>query len=92
GQCNLSKLYASGVGVQKDDKKAFYWAKKSAEANDSESQYLLGEAFLVGRGTEKNVEQALYWFRKSANQGYSDAFDGIKRAEKSSDSGKESSK
>ena len=42
GQCNLSKLYASGVGVQKDEKKAFYWAKKSAEQNDSESQYLVG--------------------------------------------------
>ena len=48
-------------------------AKKSAEQNDSESQYLVGKSFLEGKGVSRNSEQAVYWFRKGAENGDEDA-------------------
>ena len=60
--------------------------KKSAELKEPEAQYLVGEAFLNGRGVEKSSEQANYWFQKAAKNGFSSAFEALKKT-KSSEAG-----
>lgn len=74
-QGNADAQYKAGVyfnvgenGFPKDDAKAFYWAKKSAEQGNSFGQWVLGIMYHSGKGTAKSLEQAVFWYQKSADQ------------------------
>lgn len=63
----LGKAYYLGMGVDKDLKKAFEYAKKSADKNDSLGLNLLGVIYQNGKGVEKNELKALENYNKSAD-------------------------
>lgn len=70
-QRDLGTLYYDGIGVERDDSKAFEWMKKSAEGEDGDpqAQSFLGAFYAEETGVEKNTEEALKWFKKAAELG-----------------------
>jgi TPR repeat protein len=65
----LSTNYMVGIGVAKDPAKAFALAKAGAEADDAESERVLGTYYLNGTGTERDVDAAEQWLIKAVNNG-----------------------
>ncbi len=74
-ECQIGYFYLEGLGVQKDDKKAFYWSKRAAEHGDRDGQYNLACFFEEGIGIDTDIEQAKYWYAKAAKQGHDLAID-----------------
>ena len=69
-QYDLAMCYWKGEkGAPKDDSKAFYWAKKSAEQGDAYAQSWVGYFYENGYGTARDFGEAAYWYRRSADQG-----------------------
>src|SRR6266498_5733756 len=68
-QYNLGVNYQNGIGVEKDETKAFEYYKKSAEKGHDMAQNNLASLYKNGEGIEKNIEKALYWFNKAAENG-----------------------
>lgn len=69
-QYDLAMQYWEGKeGAPKDDSKAFYWAKKSAEQGDAYAQSWVGYFYENGYGTARDFGEAAYWYRRSADQG-----------------------
>src|SRR5579864_3752491 len=64
---NLAIMLKNGDGAPRDDRQAFGWFLKAAEAGDARSQYEIGLAFEDGRGTERNDSQAFGWYRKAVD-------------------------
>lgn len=60
-------------GDGKDVFKAFEYYKKSAELENAEAQYQLGEIYYYGYGTEPDYNTAASWYEKSAINGDSAA-------------------
>ena len=73
----LGWLLADGIGVAKDDKKAFVWYQKAAQAGNSSGQKNLGRCYVHGFGVEQNGALALSWYRKSADQGNEEGMAGV---------------
>jgi len=69
-QFDLAIMYATGRGVQKNEKIAFNWFHKSARKNYAAAKHYMGLSFLQGRGVRKQKELARYWFRLAVKQGY----------------------
>jgi len=69
-QFDLAIMYATGRGVQKNEKIAFNWFHKSARNNYAAAKHYMGISFLQGRGVREQKELARYWFRLAAKQGY----------------------
>ena len=72
-QTQLGYCYASGDGVNKDEKKAAELWRKAAEQGNADAQCNLAWCYINGRGVEKNIAIAFDWYSKSANQGHSGA-------------------
>lgn len=68
-QYYLGKAYLYGIGVEKDTKKAFEYAQKSAKQNNSSGINLLGVVYQYGEGVEKDELQALMYYKQAANLG-----------------------
>ena len=66
-QYYLGKAYFYGMGVEKDLKKAFEYAKKSADKNNSLGLNLLGVMHQNGEGVKKDELKALEYYNKSAD-------------------------
>ncbi|PNV83689.1 MAG: hypothetical protein C0627_03900 [Sulfurimonas sp.] len=73
----LGKAYLYGMGVEKDTKKAFEYAKKSSEKNDSFGLNLLGLIYGNGEGVDKDELQALMYYKRAANLGNAKAMRNI---------------
>ena len=69
-QFDLAIMYATGRGVQKNERIAFNWFHKSARNNYAPAKHYMGLSFLQGRGVRKQKDLARYWFRLAAKQGY----------------------
>ncbi len=63
--------YLTGIGVDKDLRKAWEWYGKSAALGNTESQYDIGTLYRDGIGTKQNFKESAYWFRKAASNGHS---------------------
>ena len=72
-QYQLAWMYYSGIGVEQNFEKAFYWFQKSAEQGFALAQFKLAWMYQEGEGVEQNLEQAVYWYKKVAEQGNADA-------------------
>ncbi len=70
-QWAIANCYLVGNGVEKSEKKSFYWLKKSAEQGDFWSQFHLAIRYENGEGTLKDTRKAFYWYRESARNGCS---------------------
>lgn len=61
----------------RDDRSAFEWHKKGAEAGDTLAMYYLAIQYRDGTGVKQNHKEALGWFRKAAEAGDSDAMNQV---------------
>lgn len=63
----LAELYYQGIGVDKDDEKAFKYALMLAQDTGAvyAYQYRVGYMYQNGIGTEKDMQMALEWYRKT---------------------------
>ena len=72
-QYTLAKLYATGLGVEKDDARAFALFLKAGNAGFVKAQYNLGKIFRDGIGVEADPGISVSWFERAAKQGYAKA-------------------
>ena len=68
-QSNLGEMYATGLGVAKDEVEAVKWYRKAADQGDAFAQYNLGNMYRNGSGVVKDEVEAVKWYRKAADQG-----------------------
>ena len=66
-QFTLAWMYFNGIGVEKDEEKAFEWYEKSAKLNYIPAQLALAEMYSNGIGVEKDEEKASEWYEKSGS-------------------------
>ena len=74
-QFMLGLCYSDGEGVERDDRKAFFWTRKAAEQGYAEAQDALGCMYTnrlsgLDYGVPLDDVQGAYWFRKAAQQGH----------------------
>ena len=69
----LGRLYANGLGVEKDAAKAAKWAGKVAGQGDAREQFKLGRMYEEGDGVAQDAAKAAEWYRKAAEQDHADA-------------------
>ena len=60
-------------GFSRDDRKAFHWLRRAAQANHPRAQYMLGILISHGWGAPRDSAQAVEWFTRSARNGYAPA-------------------
>jgi uncharacterized protein len=63
-QAILSDCYRQ----QNDNAKAFKWATISANQNNRQGQYMVGDYYLRGTGVAQNKSEAVKWWQKAAAQ------------------------
>jgi len=63
-------MYAHGVMVEKDYKKARAWYEKAARQGHAPAAYELGVLYELGRGVWQDERRAAYWFRQGALAGH----------------------
>ena len=68
-QYNVAIMYEQGLGVNKNEKEAFFWYGKSASQGNSDAQFNLGVLYENGRGTNIDFAKANEWYRKASVQG-----------------------
>jgi hypothetical protein len=73
GANNLGVIYAKGLGVKQDYKRAFQLFQKSAAGGASCGMYNLGSSYEQGLGVAQDYKQARQWYEKSAANGNEDA-------------------
>lgn len=83
-QFDLAMMYATGQGVQKNERIAFNLFHKAARNNYTEAKYYMGLSFLKGKGVKKQPELARYWFKLAAKQGHTKALQYLSQMERSS--------
>ncbi|MGC2340888.1 MAG: tetratricopeptide repeat protein, partial [Methyloceanibacter sp.] len=66
----LGEIYAEGLGVAQDDKKAADAYRKGADLGDANAQFSLGTFALEGRGVKKDATAAADLFEKAAKSGH----------------------
>jgi TPR repeat protein len=81
-QFDLAIMYASGNGVKKDERVAFYWFHKSARAGNVNAMYYMGLSFEQGRGVRANAHLARYWFKQASKAGHPRAIYNLAKVEK----------
>jgi len=69
-QNNIGILYRRGMGVLKNEKKAFAWYERAAIQGFSKSQYNLSLLYKRGSGVKRNGKKALKWLEQAAMNGY----------------------
>jgi TPR repeat protein len=65
-QSTIAVMYHTGVGVQQDYQKAFYWYKKAAEQGVTAAQANLGVMYAKGTGTTRDLVQSYAWYSVAA--------------------------
>ncbi len=71
----LGKLFAEGIGVNRDPARAAELFLMAAEQGFARAQYNLGKIYRDGEGVPKNPELSIHWFREAAERGHSRAQD-----------------
>jgi TPR repeat protein len=73
-QLGLSKLYARGLGVDKqDDKAAAEWLEKAAEGGLADAQYAFADMLFYGKGIDEDRKRAAAFYERAAKQGHAGA-------------------
>lgn len=58
-----------GLGLDRNEKEAFRWYRKAAEAGDAEAERFVGKCYEKAMGVEQDLTVAASWYRKSAEHG-----------------------
>ncbi len=69
----IGVMYAMGLGVEKDDRRAFEWYLRSSMKGHPGAQSGVGWYYEVGRGVPKDLVRAYMWYTLSAIGGDPDA-------------------
>jgi len=69
-QASMGWLYQAGIGVEKDESKAFELYLKAAQQNNAIAQNNLGVMYENGIAVTPSVSLASQWYKRSAEQGY----------------------
>jgi len=64
----LSRLYATGQGVEKDEKKAFSYCQLAVSQKYEDAYVYLGYLFGNGIGVECNRREAAHWYCLAAEK------------------------
>jgi len=72
-QYDLACAYSDGNGVPKNQRTAFRWFDKAAQAGDAEAMTAVGYCLLNGEGVELDEAAAVVWFQKAKEAGSADA-------------------
>ncbi|MCB0510146.1 MAG: SEL1-like repeat protein [Bacteroidetes bacterium] len=72
-QYYLARMYIQGIGIPKDDNKAFDLYLLAAKQNYAEAQNIIGFLYDNGHGVKQNEKEAFHWFQKAANNGNAEA-------------------
>ncbi len=75
---DLGRMYAEGLGGERDPELAQEWYAKALAAfleaersvPDRATEYRIGKLYAAGFGTEQDYEEAARWLEKSADAGY----------------------
>jgi TPR repeat protein len=73
-QYDTGERYEKGMGVEENQKKAFFWFSKAAKQGSVKAFNKLGVAYLNGQGVEKDMQKAYEWLRQAANKKNARAF------------------
>ncbi len=71
----LGKLYAEGVGVEKDERRAAELFLSASIKGFAKAQYNLGKVFRDGVGMKADAGLSLFWFAEAAERGHPRAQD-----------------
>ena len=71
GQADLASMYASGLGVTKDEAMALKLFRKAAEKGNTFAQYRLGLIYELGIGVAKSQREACESYRSAGVGGHS---------------------
>jgi len=75
-QSYLARIYVNGLGTEKNNEEALFWASKAAAKNDAVSQGIMGYLYLNGyAGLVKDNVKAMSYYHKAANQDNTTAID-----------------
>ncbi len=67
GQYDLARMYVAGTGIEKDEAKALYWFKRSADKKHLPAVKVLANAYRTGGlGLRVDLDQAQSWDAKAA--------------------------
>ena len=80
-QYELGRMYAYGIGVERDFKKARAWYEKAARQGDGRAAYEVGVFYELGRGVWQDERQAAWWFRQGALAGHGPSREKLARYE-----------
>ena len=69
----IGYLYLTGNGVDKDEKQAFEWFKKSVDNDNKDAYFSLAECYYFGIGTRKDDVLAEKYYKLPADLGDNDA-------------------
>jgi len=69
-QYELGRLYAYGIGVERNFKTSRAWYEKAARQGDGRAAYEVGVYYELGRGVFQDERKAAYWFREGAKAGH----------------------
>ena len=72
-QVKIAECYMQGIGVEKDEGKAFKWFEKAARQGHVQAQYTLGLCYEEGRGVWPSHTSAEKWYKYAADQGHAGA-------------------
>jgi TPR repeat protein len=64
---NLSLMYRTGRGTNRNREESFRWSLRSAEAGSEFGQYTVGFMYQKGLGTPNSDKKAAYWYQKAAD-------------------------
>jgi TPR repeat protein len=73
----LGILYENGVGIARDQKAAFQWALKAAEAGNPSAMAAAAYYYLTGQGVAKDPAMVKRWYERSANAGEAEGMYGL---------------
>lgn len=68
-QLLLGTMYSDGLGVKRNNTKAFKWFHKAGEQDQISAFYPLYDIYRKGKGVKKDNIEALKWLSKAGDQG-----------------------
>jgi|TARA_B100001093_G_C26718018_1_gene966523 TPR repeat protein len=72
-QYNLSILYYSGQGVEKNPEEAFKWSYAAASQGHVAAMFNLASLYYNGFGVEKDSQSTVEWYGRAARSGHPEA-------------------
>src|SRR5215831_16914450 len=61
---NLGAMYLNGLGVKKNEKKAFELIQQAADKGFTSAEFGLGSMYANGRGVKQDLPKAVEWYCK----------------------------